>query len=58
MREERFTETPPSKQNGERDDHPPSPRMWKLHYESKAVNRETKSKGDDQNKAAVEELTA
>lgn len=33
-----------------------SPRMWKLHYESKTVNREN-AKGDDQTKS-VEELIA
>lgn len=62
MRDERFTDSPP-KRNGDRDSSPIragstdlSPRMWKLHYESKAVNRDTKSK-DDQ-KAAVEELAA
>lgn len=57
LRDERFTESP--KRNGERSHSPtPSPRLWKLHYESKAVNRDGKSKGDDQNKNAVEELTA
>lgn len=34
-----------------------SPRMWKLHYESKAVNRESKTKNDKTNKS-VKELTA
>lgn len=53
-RDERYNDSP--KRNGDRD-HSPSPRMWKLHYESKAVNRDSKSKGDDQNKP-VEELTA
>lgn len=33
-----------------------SPRMWKLHYESKAVNRDN-AKGDEQTKS-VEELIA
>lgn len=57
VRDERYGSDSP-KRNGDRD-HSPSPRMWKLHYESKAMNRDpsTKSKGDDQNKP-VEELTA
>lgn len=57
LRDERFSDSP--KRNGDRDHHSPSPRMWKLHYESKAVNRDpsSKSKGDDQKKP-VEELTA
>ena len=55
LRDERYSDSPKHR-NGDRD-HSPSPRMWKLHYESKAVNRDSKSKGDDQNKP-VEELTA
>lgn len=61
LRDERFTDSPP-KRNGDRDHSPirvnsnDSPRMWKLHYESKAVGRDTKSKDDP--KSTVEELTA
>lgn len=58
LRDERYTDSPPSKRNGEHNSPSPSPRLWKLHYESKAVNRDAKSKADDQNKNAVEELTA
>lgn len=54
INDERYADTP----NGDCDDRSPSPRMFKLHYESKALNRENKSKADDQNKAAVEELIA
>lgn len=54
LRDERYADTP----NGDCGERSPSPRMFKLHYESKALNRENKSKADDQNKAAVEELIA
>lgn len=53
LRDERYADTP----NGDCGDRSPSPRMFKLHYESKALQRENKSKADDQ-KAAVEELIA
>lgn len=52
------------KRNGDRDHSPIrsgsadlSPRMWKLHYESKAMNRSGSTKNDEQSKP-VEELTA
>lgn len=51
-------------QNGNRSSSPSragsvdlSPRMWKLHYESKTVNRDAETKNEDQTKA-VEEITA
>lgn len=44
------------KHNGDHSDDMSSPRMWKLHYESKTVNREN-SKSGDQAKS-VEELIA
>lgn len=52
------------KQNGNRSRSPSrsgsvdlSPRMWKLHYESKTVNRDGNGKNDEQTKP-VEEITA
>lgn len=52
------------KQNGNRSRSPSrsgsvdlSPRMWKLHYESKTVNRDGNDKNDEQTKS-VEEITA
>lgn len=55
----------PKHHNGDRDNSPIrsesadlSPRMWKLHYESKTVNRDRRDNKSDETNKSIEELTA
>lgn len=55
----------PKHHNGDREHSPIrsgsadlSPRMWKLHYESKTVNRERRQSKPDESNKSIEELAA